>query len=62
MATVLEVCTTEGLRSVERFLREKGLNAKEVHKEMFYVYGGKCLSVKQFTAGSRNSLNEVRKS
>jgi hypothetical protein len=24
----------------------KGLNAKDVHKEMFPVYGGKCLSLK----------------
>jgi hypothetical protein len=25
---------------------KKGLNAKDVHKEMFPVYGGKCLSCK----------------
>jgi hypothetical protein len=24
----------------------KGLNAKDINKEMFYVYGGKCLSLK----------------
>jgi hypothetical protein len=24
----------------------KGLNAKDIHKEMFHVYGGKCLSPK----------------
>jgi hypothetical protein len=24
----------------------KGLNAKDIHKEMFPVYGGKCLSHK----------------
>jgi hypothetical protein len=24
----------------------KGLNAKDIHKEMFPVYGGKCLSRK----------------
>jgi hypothetical protein len=24
----------------------KGLNAKDIHKEMFPVYGGKCLSCK----------------
>jgi hypothetical protein len=23
----------------------KGLNAKDIHKEMFPVYGGKCLSL-----------------
>jgi hypothetical protein len=26
------------------FLWAKGLNAKDIHKEMFPVYGGKCLS------------------
>jgi hypothetical protein len=25
---------------------EKGLNAKDIHKEMFPVYSGKCLSCK----------------
>jgi hypothetical protein len=28
------------------FLWTKGLNAKDIHKEMFPVYGGKCLSRK----------------
>jgi transposase len=28
------------------FLWEKGLNAKDIHKEMFPVYDGKCLSCK----------------
>jgi hypothetical protein len=28
------------------FLWAKGLNAKDIHKEMFPVYGGKCLSRK----------------
>jgi hypothetical protein len=27
-------------------LWEKGRNAKDIHKEMFLVYGGKCLSHK----------------
>jgi hypothetical protein len=42
----------------------KGLNAKDIHKEMFPVYGGKCLSCKpvyQFTTGSRNSIKDVQK-
>jgi hypothetical protein len=31
------------------------LSAKDIHKEMFPVYGGKCFChVKQFTAGLRN--------
>jgi hypothetical protein len=46
MATVLEECTTEEQRYVVRFLWAKGLNAKDIHKEMFHVYGGKCLSSK----------------
>jgi hypothetical protein len=30
--------------SVMRFLWAKGLNAKDIHKEIFLVSGGKCLS------------------
>jgi hypothetical protein len=45
MATVLEY-PTEELRSVVRFLCAKGLSAREIHKEMFPVYGRKCLSHK----------------
>jgi hypothetical protein len=47
MATVLEVCNTEEQRSVVRFLWAKGLNEKDIHKEMYPVYGGKCLSPKE---------------
>jgi hypothetical protein len=58
MPTVLEVCTTEEQRSVVRFffffLWAKGLNAKDIHKEMFPVHGGKCLSRK---AGSTLAAN-----
>jgi hypothetical protein len=46
MASVLEEYTTEDQRPVVRFLCAKGLNAKDIHKEMFPVYGGKCLSRK----------------
>jgi hypothetical protein len=42
MATMLE-CTNEEQRSVVRFLCAEGRNAKDIHKEMFSVYGGKCL-------------------
>jgi hypothetical protein len=38
--------TTEEHRSLVRFLWAKGLNAKDIYKEMFPVYGGKCLSRK----------------
>jgi hypothetical protein len=43
---VLENCTTEEQRTVVRSLWAKGLNAKDIHNEMFYVHGGKCLSRK----------------
>jgi hypothetical protein len=48
MATMLEECmsATEEQHSVVRFLWAKALNAKDIHKEMFPVYGGKCLSCK----------------
>jgi hypothetical protein len=45
MATVLEVCATKQQRLAVRFFcGAKLLNAKDIHKEMFPVYGGKCLS------------------
>jgi hypothetical protein len=43
IATLLKECTTEKQRSVVRFLGAKGLNAKDIHKEMCPVYGAKCL-------------------
>jgi hypothetical protein len=46
MATVLEVYSTEEQHSVVRFLWAKILHAKYIHKEIFAVYGGKCLSRK----------------
>jgi hypothetical protein len=46
MVPVLEECTNEERSSVVRFLWAKGLNAKDIHKEMFPLYGGKCLSRK----------------
>jgi hypothetical protein len=60
MATVLDENTTEEKRSVVRFLWAKGLNAKDIHKEMFPFYGGKCLPL--FTTGTRNTLKELSKS
>jgi hypothetical protein len=50
MTTLLEWYTTEEQRSVVHFLWTKGLNAKNIHKEMFPVYGGKCFYVKRFTS------------
>jgi hypothetical protein len=46
MATVLDEYTTEEPRSVVCFLWAKGLDAKDIHKEMFPLYGAKCLSRK----------------
>jgi hypothetical protein len=40
----------------------KGLNAKDTHKKYFLFTVGSVCRVKQFTAGPRNSLKEVRKS
>jgi hypothetical protein len=59
--------STEEQRSVVRFLWAKGLDAKDVHKEMFPVYGGKCLSrkavhnwVKKFSHGHLKVADDVR--
>jgi hypothetical protein len=46
MATMLDECTSQEQRSVVHLLWEKGLNAKDIHKEMFPVYSGKCLLYK----------------
>jgi hypothetical protein len=46
MATVLEEYTTEEQSSIVRFLWAKGLITKDIRKEMFPVYGRKCLSRK----------------
>jgi hypothetical protein len=43
---VLEDCTTEERRFVMSFLWAKGPIAKDVHKEKFLAYVGKCLSSK----------------
>jgi hypothetical protein len=43
MATVFEGYTTEEQRSLVRFVWAKGLNAKDINKEMIPIYGGKCL-------------------
>jgi hypothetical protein len=46
MAIMLEGYTTEKQNSVAHFLLPKGLNAKNIHKKNFPVYGGKGLSRK----------------
>jgi hypothetical protein len=64
MVTMFHECNIEEQRSVVRFLLwAKGLNAKDIHKEMFPVYSGKSVcSIKRFTTGSTNPLKDVRKS
>jgi hypothetical protein len=45
MATVLEVFNTEEQPSIVLlFLCAEGLNAMDIHKEIFPVYGGECFS------------------
>jgi hypothetical protein len=43
MTTVLEECPAEEQLSVVPFSVDKKLNAKDIYKEMFPAYGGKCL-------------------
>jgi hypothetical protein len=40
MVNMLEECTIEEQCFVMRFLSAKGLNAKDIHKEIFPVYDG----------------------
>jgi hypothetical protein len=65
--SVLEGCSTEEQRSVVRFMWVKGLNAKDIHKEIFPVYGGKCLSLKavhnwveEFSQGRSKVADDAR--
>jgi hypothetical protein len=46
MATMLEECSAKEQHSDVRFWWAKGLSARDIHKEMFPLYGGKCLSLK----------------
>jgi transposase len=46
MTTLHEDYTAKEQRSVARFLWAKGLTKKDIHKQMFLVYSGKCLSPK----------------
>jgi hypothetical protein len=62
MATVFEDYTTEEQISVVSFsLWAKGLNAKDIYKEIFLFTLGSVCRIKPFTTGSRNSLKDVRK-
>jgi hypothetical protein len=39
MTTMIEECTTEEQRTVVHFLWARGLPAKDIHKQIFPVYG-----------------------
>jgi hypothetical protein len=43
MATMVKYTTEEQRSVLLFFLWEKGLNAKDIHKEIFPTYGGKFL-------------------
>jgi hypothetical protein len=61
MVTVLEY-TTEEQSSVIPFFWAEGLNAMDIHKDMFPVYVGKCLSrkaVHNWVADVSNGSAEV---
>jgi hypothetical protein len=65
----MSVCTAEEQRSVVRFLWAKGPKAQDIHKEMFPVYSGKCLSrkavhnwVEKFSQGRSKGADDVRPS
>jgi hypothetical protein len=68
MANMLEGYTTEDQRSVLRFfLWAKVLNAKDIHKEIFHVYCGKCLPrktvhnwVEKFSQGRSKVADDAR--
>jgi hypothetical protein len=67
MATVLEECATEEQRPVFCILWGKGFNAKDIRKETFPVYGGKCFSckaiqnsVEKFSQGRLKVADDVR--
>jgi transposase len=69
MATVLEEYPTEEQRFAVHFLWPKGLNAKDIHKEIFPVYDGKCLSnkavhiwVEKFSQGRSKAADDARPS
>jgi len=44
MAAHMNTCTTIEQRGVVRFLWEKDVAAKDIHKEMLPMYGEHCLS------------------
>jgi hypothetical protein len=62
MVAVLEGYTTEEPCCVLHSLWAKGLNAKDINKEMLTVYGGKCLSRKAVHNWVQNFLSRTLES
>jgi hypothetical protein len=67
MATVLDDVLPKSRVLLCVFLWAKGLNAKDIHKEIFPVYGGKCLSrkavhnwVEKFSQGRSKVADDIR--
>jgi hypothetical protein len=58
MVIMLEDGTTEKQGSVVCLLWAKELNAKDIHIELFPVYGGKCLSLKVFQLDGKRFADE----
>jgi hypothetical protein len=65
--TVASECTTLEQRSVVRFLWAKGVESKNIHKEMLPIYGEKCPSrqavsnwVQKFSEGRTRIEDEHR--
>jgi hypothetical protein len=61
MATVLDEYTNEEQRSVVRFYGQKDSMQLMFIEKCFLLAVGSVCRVKRSTAGSRNSLNDVRK-
>jgi hypothetical protein len=61
MVTMLQERTAEERNFVVRFLWAKGLNAKDIRKEMFLTYNEKCLSRKAVPDWVANVLLMAKK-
>jgi hypothetical protein len=59
---VFAECNADQQRSVLRSFCAKELNVKDISKQIFPVYGGKCFRVRRFTIGLRNFLKDALKS
>ena len=66
MVAPLYTCTTIEQRGVVRFLWEKNMEGKDIHKEMLSMYGEHCLSrqeihnwVQKFSEGGQVSKTNI---